>query len=503
MRKQLCTCVIIISLSIILTACGGGVGSNENFNPTNKYPAAKLNVTFEAYNKQYSGINESGIKIINATPFNQRTIIVARITNTLNYPIFNVGAFPIGGRGNRNWDTDYTTRPLNGNETPYNINYAESGMGYIQYNSLADSDVRLQKIVGSDWCGYTFTQKYIQESALQPGQSCVIYNSIDWAMNYDNTEYIDLPFGYGFSAKNPDFPAKSEYGVRYDSNWPDQYICPPTATQCLPILYAPIKIGRWYVGEQGYNFPNISVGLVASNTEIDGDYLYLNSAQKIKVNYDINGVAQLDFNNNLTNCIGSYCYLYGGNISYGIAVDHTKGLNTSNYYYKNYWPSGISYPATQVYRFNYSPMPINELIPNISEVRAIQPDGTLIGANSAGIYGCFNNDGSNFRPFGQLYGWKVGHLSGTSWNVTYDQSNWIPVRSTNEQQFWKVVADNTGKCQLDPVNSFTFDEIMYSQAGYLGLNMMQPQITKSGVFAQNVIGGKQYLKFYKYPPAQN
>ena len=150
-------------------------------------------------------------------------------------------------------------------------------------------------------------------------------------------------------------------------------------------------------------------------------------------------------------------------------------------------------------------MPINEVIPNVSEVRAIQPDGTLVGANSAGVYGCFNNDGSNFREFAesQLHGWKVGHLSGTSWNITFDQNNWIPVRSTDQQQYWKVIADNTGKCELDVVNSFTDDAIRYSQEGYPGHYMTPPQITKNGAYAQYVSNGKQQLKFYKYPPSQN
>ncbi len=492
----------IIFMLLILNSCGGGgnTGSNGNLTPSNKYPNAELNVAFEAYNNNYSGVNESGIKIIDATPFNQRTIIVVRITNTLNYPIFNVNAGPMGGRGIYMWDNDYTTRPLSGDETPYNINYAESHMGYIKYYGFANEDVRFTKIVTPDWCGYTITQTYVASKALQPGQSCVAYTSIDWAMNYDYTESIDLPIGYGFSSKNPDFPDTAQYGIKYNSNWDCEASMP---YKCLPIVYAPIKVGRWYVGESGYDFAGNVAGVVLANTETDGDYLFINSGKKIKVDYDANGVAKLDFNNLIT-CTGGNCYLYGGNISYGVATDGTnvRGLDTTNYYYQNNFPGGIYYPATKVSRLNYAPMPINEVIPNISEVRAIQPDGTLIGANSAGVYGCFNNDGTNFRPFAdQLHGWKVGY--GYSWNVTYGETNWIPVQSTNQQQYWKVIADNTGKCQLDTVNSFTLDAIMYSQEGYPGHYMTTPQITGNGVYAQYVKNGKRYLKFYKYPPSQN
>ena len=197
--------------------------------------------------------------------------------------------------------------------------------------------------------------------------------------------------------------------------------------------------------------------------------------------------------------------MYGGNISYGVATDgyNIKGLDTTNYYYQNDMPQGIYFPAIKVSRLNYSPMPINEVIPNIGEIRAIQPEVNLIGANSAGIYGCFNNDGSNFRPFEQLYGWQVGHINGSSWIFTYGQSNWLPVRSTDSQQYWKIIADKTGKCELDVVNSFTEDSIMYSQEGYPGSYMTPPQITKNGAYAQYVTNEKRYLKFYKYPPAQN
>lgn len=490
---------------LILASCGGGgsSGSNGNINPSTKYPDAKLDVTFEAYNNQYSGVNESGINVIDATPFNQRTIIVERITNTLNYPVFNVGAGPMGGRGNYMWDNDYTTRPLNGDETPYNIDFIESRMGYIKYYGIGSNDVRFTKLVTPDWCGYTVTQTYDATKSLQPGQSCVAYISMDWAMNYDSTESIDLPFGYGFSAENPSFPDTAEYGIKYNSNWD----CGASLSyKCLPIVYAPIKLGRWYINEQGYDFAGNITGVLLAQDETDGDYLYFHSGEKIKVNYDVNGVAQLDFNSLIT-CTGDDCYLYDGKISYEVATDGTnvRGLNTTNYYYQNDFPSGIYYPGVKVSRLNYAPMPINEVIPNVSEVRAIQPDGTLVGANSAGVYGCFNNDGSNFREFAesQLHGWKVGHLSGTSWNITFDQNNWIPVRSTDQQQYWKVIADNTGKCELDVVNSFTDDAIRYSQEGYPGHYMTPPQITKNGAYAQYVSNGKQQLKFYKYPPSQN
>ena len=499
MLKNLYKSFVIICTILILNACGGGGGSDGNLNSTNKYPTANLGVTFEAWNNQYSGINESSIKVIDATPFNQRTIISVRLTNALNYPVFDGRTYPLGGRGNWMYDYNYTTQVLPADVTPYTVNLVESRIGLINYFSVESTDVRFTKIVTSDWCGY-----YTKRNPLQPNNSCVSYISIDWAQNYDKAESINLPIGYSFTALNPAFPSAQD-GVRYSSQYQTDALCKLNPNTCLPILYAPTKIGRWYVGEQGYDFAGNTTGVILANTETDGDYLYLNSGKKIKINYDVNGVAQLDFNT-LTTCTGVDCYLYGGNISYGVATDgyNIKGLNTTNFYYRNDMPGGISYPSVKVNRFNYAPMPINEVISNISEVRAVQPDGTLIGANSSGIYGCFNNNGSNFRPFAdQLHGWKVGHLSGTSWNVTYGQSNWIPVRSTNQQQFWKVVADNTGRCQLDTVNSFTFDEIMYSQEGFLGYNMTPPQVIQHGAFAQNIINGKRYLKFYKYPPAQN
>ena len=479
-----------IYILLSLTACGGGGGADGTLNPSNKYPVVNLDVTFEAYNNQYSGINESGVKVIDATPFNQRTIISVKLTNNLTYPIFDGRAYPLGGYPV--WsNNEYLTKPV----TVSNPDIIGERIGRISYFYVESTDVRFTKIVTPDWCGY-----YTKQNPLQSNHSCVSYISIDWTQNYDTTESINLPIGYSFTALNPAFPIAQD-GVRYSSQYQTDALCKLNPNTCLPILYAPTKIGRWYVGEQGYDFAgnNVNGGVIA-NTEPDGDYLYLNSNQKIKLIYDINNVAQLDFSLNFTNCPVPGCYISGLFYDTVRNVSNIKGLDTLDYYYENYTPNGGFY-STKVYRYSY---PMEVLIPNISEIRAIQPDGTLIGKSSInGQYGCFDNDGSNFRPFEQLYGWQVGHLNGTSWNVTYDQSNWVPVRSTDQQQFWKVIADNTGKCQLDPVNSFIFDAIMYSQAGNIAYRMLTPQITKNGVFAENIINEKLYLKFYKYPSAQN
>ena len=331
MLKNLYKSFVIICAALVLNACGGGGGSDGNLDPSNKYPTANLGVTFEAYNNQYSGINESSIKVIDATPFNQRTIISVRLTNALTYPVFDGRAYPLGGYPQ--WsNSEYLTKPV----TVENPDIIGERIGRISYFYIESTDVRFSKIVTPDWCGY-----YTKQNPLKPNESCVSYISIDWAQNYDLTESINLPIGYSFYALNPDFPETFDYGIGYSSHYKTDALCKLNPNTCLPILNAPIKLGRWYINEQGYDFAGNITGVLLAQDETDGDYLYFHSGEKIKVNYDVNGVAQLDFNSLIT-CTGDDCYLYDGKISYEVATDGTnvRGLNTTNYYYQNDFPSG-------------------------------------------------------------------------------------------------------------------------------------------------------------------
>ena len=167
-----------------------------------------------------------------------------------------------------------------------------------------------------------------------------------------------------------------------------------------------------------------------------------------------------------------------------------------------------------MYKDNY---PLHEQIPSIIQTYGIQTDGTIVGTKDyptgamTEIGGCFNNDGTNFRPFENQYGYRIGQMnSGFIFNVAYDKTNWIPVSDgqSNHYYYWKVIAANDGKgpngkgtCQLDPINSFYADATLNLQASWGSIT--QPQITKNGVFALVEINGKRVLRFYKYPPAQN
>ena len=245
----------LLSILLNLTACGGG-GSSGGTAKSTSIPAQPLSVTFEAYNNQYSGTNNAGAKIIDATPFNQRAIISVRLTNTLNYPIYGGNAYPLGGYPV--WSNEeYLTKPV----TVENPDIIGERIGRISYFSLGSKDVRFSKIVTSDWCGY-----YTRQNPLQPNQSCVSYISIDWAQNYDTTELIDLPIGYGFTALNPDFPTWQD-GISYSSFYPTDMNCKSQVNRCLPILKAPTKIGRWYVGEQGYDFAGNTTGVILNSRD--------------------------------------------------------------------------------------------------------------------------------------------------------------------------------------------------------------------------------------------
>ena len=146
-------------------------------------------------------------------------------------------------------------------------------------------------------------------------------------------------------------------------------------------------------------------------------------------------------------------------------------------------------------------------IPNVDYLYAVQKDGTIVGQNTNGEYGCFNNDGSGFRALPALpvgYSWWWSRTSPSNSSVydtfSYGDTNWITLTNSHrQQQLVKVIANNSGTCQFD------FDNLIIEDvAVYAGIGTVVPQtaqITPNGVYAVH-LGGYPLLNFYKYPPRE-
>lgn len=152
------------------------------------------------------------------------------------------------------------------------------------------------------------------------------------------------------------------------------------------------------------------------------------------------------------------------------------------------------------------------LIPNVDYLYAVQKDGTIVGQNTNGEYGCFNNDGSGFRalpalPVGYSWWWDLNYITSNSSvydTMSYGDTNWITLTNSHrQQQRIKVVADNSGTCQFDFDNLIIDDVAVQANIGTVV--PQTAQITPNGVYGVNV--GSAYnnqspFKFYKYPPRE-
>ena len=229
---------------------------------------------------------------------------------------------------------------------------------------------------------------------------------------------------------------------------------------------------------------------------------------KIRLTFDESGVAQVNYNNiescTLIGCVNGIIPADGYNIYSPTTSENTTiGIGAyDTFYYKNY--ALIALDNTFMAR---ACDPTDTYCPGnvFSQVYAVQPDGTIVGYNKNGTYGCSNRDGSNFRTLtmpdnvimaGGAYGNSVMNT------ITSAHSNWILgfIGKDGPEYFYKVIADTSGVCRLDG-NEPLFNSVTYAVTGGVPQQM---QITPNGVYAfveaetEKVAG----MYFYKYLPRE-
>jgi hypothetical protein len=469
--------IITTLVAGLLTACGSGGGASApspTSAPNNKAQALGVHVT-SSYSAGTSSIGD----VVDARPFASTTKFTITFTNPYSYSITSV--IPSGGN---------STSP----DFSWKIGNGESGlMGYT---------------IGASYSSGSCSQ--VSESKpLLAGQSCNAVYYVGLSINFSNNEslVINLPYEY----RDPVHGRVMAYGKGYT----------------LPAIALPVVTGIIYTKGQGYDFNGNQVSALLMTTESGQDYMYLNSGQKLKLAYDSNGKATLDFTNNVVPCTNTGC-------SSGLVPAQLFTINPyTNQIYSGSLANGFNGVIWGLNQGNYGKVggwdeQTGLQIPNISLIYAVQPDGTIFGRNSNAPYqwGCFNNDGSNFRVINidatyaaaesQLFDYPDGMSYGY-----YNRTNWVytvagPNAVSPSEMFGKLKASTAGDCTLtqngalDPslVHWFQQNSGATGSMNYGRYITQQPiQVTSHGVFGYYIYSEAApsnipHFMFYKYPPRE-
>jgi hypothetical protein len=244
-----------------------------------------------------------------------------------------------------------------------------------------------------------------------------------------------------------------------------------------------------------------------------------NPIGKLKITFNNDGVPIIDYNNveacTLDGCVNGIIptdgyniilppvpyYNPNGNYIGPRAYDQYRHINTALNTLDNTYIDRDCFDAV------YCPKTV------FSQVFAVQPDGTIVGKNRNGTFGCTNRDGSNFRTLNVPSNINIesyySSMSTSPDTITYGQTNWIfaqryyesGVRGTmsnGEQVYVKVNANTSGLCQLESQGAFLEATVIY------GFNFAAPvrnqlQITPNGIYG---FGNSSGLGFYKYLPRE-
>lgn len=345
---------------------------------------------------------------------------------------------------------------------------------------------------------------YTSESPLQPKQSCTFILDLLGQNNFTESELFNFydtqdagqPFGFVYYFKNP---ANGEEWVRGQR------------------MNTYVRAGNINHNQQGYNLgvpESYNQGLGSFNVlNIGGstangghDYIFptlkgMNS-QPFVAQFTESGLAYLDTSAPVACPIpGCLNGTYITPMMYDILWTQSgPQLMTSIY-----TPS-VNDGVNGLNKLSYG-RNIDGAIPNVSKLYAVQKDGTIIGQNLNGEYGCFNNDGSGFRAFPALpagYSWLFdGQAINTQAydTMSYGDTNWITLINPHGGDSFikiKVVADNSGICQFD------FDNVILNKVvrelNVTALVDQAIQITPNGVYG--AYGAVPEMRFYKYPPRE-
>lgn len=466
--------IITISVfAVTLVACNGGGGSTDA-TPQPKAPSLPMGVSVKA---DYSaGTWESG-DIIDARPFASTTRFVVTFTNP--------------------YDTSMLFAPsgIYASSPDFTDGVLESD-GSVSYKGWA-AGASLSSAASEENNCYDYSSGREKLKELAPHASCKATYYMKDVSNYSDTESLYINIHYQYT--NNSYSNVMKIG---------------------PAI--PVKAGITYMNGLGYNFNNQNQGIqMLANTESGQDYLYLtnytNASQKVKVSYDQNGVAFLDYPSSVVACTNTGCT--NGNVPLNVAFV---------YPYAPYEVVGMSFPYGRndlVYGLNehlYGKDGNGGRFVNIlSSITAVQPDGTILAYSLIEkAWGCFNNDGSNFRPvvFDANYKFLpesqmiVGYYQNYS---HYKNTNWVRTgfgTSDDSGVEGKLIASNDGTCILTQDGGLNTELVgKWVQYGNnLDTNDQTLQITNNGVFGIYVSQiGKAFsnpyynLKFYKYPPRTN
>lgn len=475
--------ILICCGSLSLVACnGGGGGSNQQSDIQPKPLAYTYTADYQVPNEYYNELPTVDIR-----PFASQATVTYTLTNTNSIPVWfpqNIGYSP----------ELFSGRIISGDVSKLN--------GYA--------------ITVGNWSGSCYD--YTIKSPLQPNQSCTFTMHIIDQWNYSESELINIGGKDRYSTAGivfayyyyPSDSSDSSYlGYRFPAN-----------------TY--VRSGIWYQNQQGYNLGLPSGDIMASMNVVNvggaaanggHDYIFPsytnNNSQPFAVSFDGNGVAQVNTQSpvacsitGVLGCLNGTTILAGAEnalIPYNVqsqrylAAGYGDGSNSLvNGLNKQSYGRGGGYQGIP--------------IPNVKALYAVQKDGTIIGQNINGEYGCFNNDGSNFRAFPAL---PSGYsLAGANTNVidtvSYGNTNWISVYFSGSSWIQvaythvKVVADNTGMCRLD------FNNILTDVTGVISISGAVPQtnqITPNGVYTYDVPTNDDpnrgyHMLFLKYPPRQ-
>lgn len=457
-------------LAALLTACNGGGGSTDA-TPQPKAPSLPMGVSVKA---DYSaGTWESG-DIIDARPFASTTRFVVTFTNP--------------------YDTSMLFAPsgIYASSPDFTDGVLESD-GSVSYKGWAAS-ASLSSAASEENNCYDYSSGTAKLKELAPRASCKATYYMNDIFNYSDTESLYINITYQYRSKAYAFVEKKTPAI-------------------------PVKAGITYMNGLGYNFNNQNQGIeILANTESGQDYLYvtnfINSSQKVKVSYDQNGVAFLDYPNNVVTCTNPGCT--NGNVPLNVAFV---------YPYAPYEVVGMSFPYGDndlVYGLNehlYGKGGNGGRFVNIlNQITAVQPDGTILAYSLIEkAWGCFNNDGSNFRPVVIDANYKnvpeSQMIGGNFQNYYhYKNTNWVDTGfgfSYAGSVQGRLIASNDGTCILTQDGGLNTGLVGKWVQGGRNTTSQTLQITNNGVFGiyetQYPNVGLPYynLKFYKYPPQTN
>lgn len=355
-------------------------------------------------------------------------------------------------------------------------------------------------------------KNYTIEKPLQPNQSCTFILDLTGQNNFTeselfnfyNTTYAGSGFGLSYFFK------KDPHGGDDWSGW--------------QLLNTYVRAGSWYTKQQGYDL-GLSAGQslgsfnvlnIGGSTANGGhDYIFptlrAGNAQPFVAQFTESGLAYI-------------------NTSAPVACPIPGCLNDTYItplMYSILWyasgPELVTYVEEPARSENELVQGLNKRsytrggrvvggngIPNVANIYAVQKDGTIIGKNTNGEYGCFNNDGSGFRAFPALpdgYSWwwtldRIPSNAAVYNTMSYGDTNWITLTdSKHAEQRIKVIADNSGTCRFD-FNNLIIDQVEIYTAIW-GVVPQAAQITPNGIYS--IIrkdGIQEQLRFYKYPPRE-